>query len=161
MPRSKSPFGTTHISLFPPLELIQICDCIIVHIDKVFKQLPIIDENYGANLVSDSTRQLQFSTPCPKVSTARNTLGSPRFWASPPRQPTATSRNGSKKGNSRKLNMGSIGRWGNETRNKSRSYDILLLGLSSMSSELVLNEKIKMLSGSRKFNTFTPNTKQF
>src|SRR5574344_1721314 len=64
----------------------------------------------SANPHASSSSQI----PCPKASTARNTSGSPRFWASRPRQPTVTSRNGSKKGNWRKLNTGSIGRGGNE-----------------------------------------------
>ncbi len=45
---------------------LKICDCIIVHIDKVFSQLPTVEENSGATPVSESTRQLQFSDTLPE-----------------------------------------------------------------------------------------------
>ncbi len=45
---------------------LKICDCIIVHIDKVFSQLPTVEENSGAAPVSESTRQLQFSDTLPE-----------------------------------------------------------------------------------------------
>ena len=45
---------------------LRICDCIIVHIDKVFSQLPTVQENSGANPVSESTRQSQFADTLPE-----------------------------------------------------------------------------------------------
>ena len=45
---------------------LKICDCIIVHIDKVFKQLPTVQDNLVSSPVTESTRQMQFADTLPE-----------------------------------------------------------------------------------------------